>query len=252
MILTNQLIIIAGVDDDDLESRIFLKKHILKKIFGVKGAAAVVGAPLAAAGIGTGAAVVGSTVGLATGLGAGAGLGLATAAVGTGIKGAFLLGSASILGPKVVNAIIFRNRFQNNGPPQNPLNGIKLAGLPPPIIRNPDFPNMLDTFDSCTAPGGEAGICAPGAACVLFAGRPSGSCIAGKVCCINTVTRCGGTVTLNNTYWQSPFSNTPSSCAISVRLNARDYTEQPKPICQLRFEKYFVFICISRQAINCT
>lgn len=95
------------------------------------------------------------------------------------------LGAVGLGGTKLLNAIIFRNRFSNNERWQNPWNGVSISNLPAPYIKNPDFPNLLTTFESCTAPTGETGICAPGAACVLFAGRPSGSCIFGEVCCIS-------------------------------------------------------------------
>ena len=56
-----------------------------------------------------------------------------------------------------------------------------------PYIANPNYPNKLSTFDSCTAPSGESGICAPGAVCSLYGGRPSGTCSYGTVCCISNV-----------------------------------------------------------------
>ena len=55
-----------------------------------------------------------------------------------------------------------------------------------PYIANPNYyPAKLASFDSCTAPTGEAGICAPGAVCSLYGGRPSGTCSYGLVCCVS-------------------------------------------------------------------
>ena len=51
----------------------------------------------------------------------------------------------------------------------------------------------------------------------------------------DVITACGGAVTLNNTYWQSPATavTAPSTCALTVKLNSQ-FIEQKKPICQVR------------------
>lgn len=52
---------------------------------------------------------------------------------------------------------------------------------------------------------------------------------------LDVVTVCGGTTTLNNTYWQSPTTapTTPSTCPLTVKLDQSLY-EQRRPICQVR------------------
>ncbi len=85
------------------------------------------------------------------------------------------------LGASLLNAGLFNNRF-TSGSTFRPF--ASLAGRLP-LTVNPNFPSPLATFDSCTAPSGEAGICTPGAACSLFGGRPSGSCLFGAVCCVS-------------------------------------------------------------------
>ena len=39
----------------------------------------------------------------------------------------------------------------------------------------------------------------------------------------DVITTCGGTVTLNNTYWQSPTTavSAPSTCALTVRMDTK-------------------------------
>ncbi len=57
----------------------------------------------------------------------------------------------------------------------------------------------------------------------------------------DVVNSCGGTVTLNNTYWQSPSTpvNAPSTCVMTVRLDNK-LVEQSSPICQIRYEIAFL------------
>ena len=52
----------------------------------------------------------------------------------------------------------------------------------------------------------------------------------------DTITTCGGTVTLNNTYWQSPTTGVkaPSTCALTVRMDTKLVEQLAKPICQIR------------------
>lgn len=129
-------------------------------------------------------------------------------------------------------------------------------GLTSPVQLNPNFPNLLTTFDSCTSPNGQSGICTPGKVCGMFGGQPSGSCLFGGVCCVSkwikimfmvsllktsssdTVSTCvGGTVTLNNTFWQSPTDrpvDSSSSCILNIKIDNR-LVEQKKPICQVRY-----------------
>ncbi|EFX72896.1 hypothetical protein DAPPUDRAFT_325652 [Daphnia pulex] len=138
------------------------------------------------------------------------------------------------LGASMINTGIFNNRFTPANtwrPFSNFANGI-------PISYNRNFNNPLDTFDACTSPNGDAGICVPGSVCSLFGGRPSSSCVLGKVCCVNTISTCGGTVTLNNTYWQSPTTavSASSTCAITLRLDTKYVEQLKKPICQIRLD----------------
>jgi hypothetical protein len=85
------------------------------------------------------------------------------------------------LGANLINTGIFNNRFT----PANTWRPFANLGNRIPVSVNPNFDNPLATFDACTSPSGDAGICAPGNICSLFGGRPSGSCILGKVCCIS-------------------------------------------------------------------
>nr|CAH0107051.1 unnamed protein product [Daphnia galeata] len=129
---------------------------------------------------------------------------------------------------------IFNNKFPlvNTWRPfTNPPNRL-------PISFNPNFNNPFANFDACTSPSGESGICTLGSLCSLFGGRPSGSCSFGKVCCINVVTTCGGTVTLNNTYWQSPSTgvSASSTCALKIRTDSTIAEQSKKPICPIRLD----------------
>ncbi|EFX72229.1 hypothetical protein DAPPUDRAFT_254734 [Daphnia pulex] len=107
-------------------------------------------------------------------------------------EGRLSLGSLSTF-----NTGIFKDRFLP-GSAWRPFGGLANRIS---ITYNPNMENSFETFDSCTSPSpsGDAGICVPGSVCSLFGGRPSGSCPLGKICCINTVNKCGGAVTLNNT-----------------------------------------------------
>ncbi|XP_057368585.1 uncharacterized protein LOC130689665 [Daphnia carinata] len=91
---------------------------------------------------------------------------------------------------------------------------------------------------SCTSPNAEAGICANSRLCSSYGGRSSGSCNSfGSVCCINTVTRCGATVTLNNTYWQAPTTlSAESTCSLSIKLDPTLAEQRRHPICQIRLD----------------
>lgn len=53
---------------------------------------------------------------------------------------------------------------------------------------------------------------------------------------LDAITTCGGTVTLNNTYWQSPSTpvSAPSTCALTVRMDTKLVEQLAKPICQIR------------------
>ena len=92
----------------------------------------------------------------------------------------------------------------------------------------------------------------------MFGGRPSGSCLLGGFCCISkiysylelnktsnlsnrmsntdAITRCSATVSLNNTYWQSPTTtvSAPSTCTLAIKLDQK-FLEQKLPICQVRY-----------------
>lgn len=138
------------------------------------------------------------------------------------------------LGANLINTGLFNNRFT----PANTWRPFNSLANRIPITYNPNFDSPLDDFDGCTSPSGESGICVPGSACSLFGGKPSGSCVLGKVCCINAITGCGGSVTLNNTYWQSPITavSASSSCTLTVRLNTKYVEQLKKPICQIRLD----------------
>jgi hypothetical protein len=94
------------------------------------------------------------------------------------VEGRFALGG---LGANLINTGLFNNRFT----PANTWRPFASLANRIPVSVNPDFSGPLANFDACTSPSGDAGICAPGSVCSLFGGRPSGSCILGKVCCIS-------------------------------------------------------------------
>ncbi|XP_046645869.1 uncharacterized protein LOC124336202 [Daphnia pulicaria] len=128
-----------------------------------------------------------------------------------------------------------------------------------PSLRNA-FPNLASTISSsfffnnpsvglltsfglldgtsCTSPNAEAGICTNSRLCSSYGGRSSGSCSSfGNVCCINTVTRCGATVTLNNTYWQAPTTlSAESTCSLDVKMDPTLPEQRRNPICQVRLD----------------
>ncbi|XP_046638640.1 uncharacterized protein LOC124316737 [Daphnia pulicaria] len=91
-----------------------------------------------------------------------------------------------------------------------------------------------NSYDSCTSPSGEVGICTSGSTCSSLGGIPSGSCRRTTICCVNvTITTWGGTATLNNTYWHSPSTviNTPSICGLTIKPNSMEHD-----ICQIRLD----------------
>ncbi|KAK4010419.1 hypothetical protein OUZ56_019561 [Daphnia magna] len=161
-------------------------------------------------------------------------------------EGRFALGG---LGANIINTGLFNNRFT----PANTWRPFSSLSNRIPVTVNPNFNNPLSNFDACTSPSGDSGICAPGSVCSLFGGRPSGSCVLGKVCCINAITTCGGTVTLNNTYWQSPSTpvNAPSTCALTVRMDTKLVEQLAKPICQIRLD-FISFTTQQPTAGTCT
>lgn len=167
-------------------------------------------------------------------------------------KGRLALGG---LGANLINAGFFNNRFT----PANTWRPFATLANRIPVSFNPNFDNMFDMFETCVSPNGDAGICAPGSVCSVFGGRPTGSCSFGKVCCISesrlcrlcnvknvmmcflsgwtdTINKCGGVVTLNNTYWQNPSTpiDAPSSCSLTVRTDTKLAEQSKKPICQIR------------------
>ncbi|EFX72897.1 hypothetical protein DAPPUDRAFT_325653 [Daphnia pulex] len=162
------------------------------------------------------------------------------------VEGRFALGG---LGANLINTGLFNNRFT----PANTWRPFSSLTNRIPISLNPDYNSPLANFDACTSPSGDAGICAPGSVCSLFGGRPSGSCILGKVCCINAITTCGGTVTLNNTYWQSPSTavSAPSTCALTVRMDTKLVEQLARPICQIRLD-FISFTTNQPTAGTCT
>ncbi|KAK4010495.1 uncharacterized protein LOC116920739 [Daphnia magna] len=105
------------------------------------------------------------------------------------------------------------------------------------FFNNPGLLGLLDGTP-CTSPNAEAGICTNSRLCSSYGGRSSGSCSSfGSVCCINTVTRCGATVTLNNTYWQAPTTlSAESTCSLSIQLNPTLAEQRRNPICQVRLD----------------
>nr|CAH0107939.1 unnamed protein product [Daphnia galeata] len=162
------------------------------------------------------------------------------------VEGRISLGG---LKASLINTRLFNNRFT----PANTWNPFSGLANKSPISINPNFENPISSFDACTSPNGESGICAPGNICSLFGGRPSGSCIFGKVCCINAISKCGATVTLNNTYWQSPVTVTSPSrltCSVTIKLDTK-FTEQKTPICQVRLD-YITFTTAQPNAGTCT
>lgn len=137
----------------------------------------------------------------------------------------------------LLNAGFFSNRFGNNvgnGKPVQNSRPFSQINKWIPLTVNPDFPSVISKFESCTTFSEEEGICVPGAACSLFGGRPTGSCGLKSVCCINAVSRCGTTITLNNTYWQPPVT-LGSSCSLTIKLD-EGLLEQPKEISQIRLD----------------
>lgn len=99
--------------------------------------------------------------------------------------------------------------------------------------------------ESCRSLSREMGNCFDSATCTTIGGRASGLCTNGLVCCINAVNTCddglarlGDTVTLNNTYWQSPLRTfaTSSSCTLTVKLDSTLPEQNNVAICQVRLD----------------
>lgn len=127
--------------------------------------------------------------------------------------------------------------------------------LPNNIIRNPDTaPPLTKNYESCVDASGLSGICIRPLLCNTFGGRLSGSCGLGTVCCISTsppwqctvtlliwsiqledtLAKCGGQMTVNNTYWQSPVAlSSGSTCGVTITLD-KNLLEQQKKACQVR------------------
>ncbi|EFX72899.1 hypothetical protein DAPPUDRAFT_110154 [Daphnia pulex] len=112
---------------------------------------------------------------------------------------------------------------------------------------------FVNRMDACSSSSGDAGICTSAFACSLFSRKPSGSCNLGRVCCVEIVSSCGSTVTLNNTYWQSPSTpvSAPSTCALTVRLDTKLVEQLAKPICQIRLD-FVSFMTAQPTAGTCT
>ena len=52
----------------------------------------------------------------------------------------------------------------------------------------------------------------------------------------DTVTRCGATATLNNTYWQAPTTlSVESTCSLAVKMDPTLPEQRRNPICQVRW-----------------
>ncbi|XP_057368621.1 uncharacterized protein LOC130689699 isoform X3 [Daphnia carinata] len=108
--------------------------------------------------------------------------------------------------------------------------------------------------ESCRSPTTrEMGICLDSGSCTSGGGRASGSCNSGLVCCINVINTCDDgfarqldTVTVNNTYWQSPVRTIApsSSCTLTVKLDTTLPSQVNQPICQVRLD--FVLFTISQ------
>ncbi|KAI9558721.1 hypothetical protein GHT06_015510 [Daphnia sinensis] len=135
----------------------------------------------------------------------------------------------------IFNSFLKTGMFNNRFSPANVLKPFANFASRIPIALSP---NLMGQFDACTTLNGDSGICATKSVCSLFGGRPSGSCIFGKICCMNTVNTCGGSVTLNNTYWQSSPKaiDSPTICALNVRLDTKFVEQSAKSICQLRLD----------------
>jgi len=83
------------------------------------------------------------------------------------------------------------------------------------------FPN-----DGCNSTSGSYGVCYTASECDSLGGSSSGSCASGfGVCCLFSLT-CGGTTSLNNTYFKSTGTDS-SPCVLTVCKVSTD-------ICQLR------------------
>lgn len=102
--------------------------------------------------------------------------------------------------------------------------------------------------DACPASDGNMGVCFTEAECSAKGGVASGNCASAfGVCCVFTVSACGGTVTQNNTYIQSPNYPAPAPTGMCMyTMNKCDSN-----ICQFRFE--FEDVMVSDPAMgDCT
>lgn len=142
-----------------------------------------------------------------------------------------------------------------------------LFGANSPINLNPNSPDVFRLYDSCTAPNGKMGVCVPQPLCSVYPETDAeNSCgpFGANVCClsnlsliysyikgvnkwiydeIGSISSCGGTMILNNTYWKSPRSRSLRSgttCGLAIRLDD-SLIEQRKPICQIRYIRKIVF-----------
>jgi len=87
--------------------------------------------------------------------------------------------------------------------------------------------------DACPASDGNTGVCFTEAECAAKGGVASGNCASAfGVCCVFTVSACGGTVTQNNTYIQSP--NYPSPAPVGMCMYTLNKCDSN--ICQMRLE----------------
>ena len=86
--------------------------------------------------------------------------------------------------------------------------------------------------EACPASSGETGVCFTEAECAAKGGVASGNCASAfGVCCVFTVSACGGTVTQNNTYIQSP--NYPAAAPMGMCMYTLNKCDSD--ICQFRY-----------------
>nr|CAH0105024.1 unnamed protein product [Daphnia galeata] len=98
---------------------------------------------------------------------------------------------------------------------------------------NPDRNFTQEDFTSCLDRDGLMGNCLPATICQSHGGRPSGTCRIAAVCCINSISKCGERITLNNTIWKNPPAISSSNpCNLTIALDRklveqRVYLEAP-------------------------
>jgi len=87
--------------------------------------------------------------------------------------------------------------------------------------------------EACPATSGDVGVCFTAAECTAKGGVASGNCAESfGVCCTFKVNECGGTITQNNTYIESPgYPNAAPTGMCMFTVNKCD-----NGICQFRFE----------------